>query len=46
MCDSHILRILNDVFEDANDSRMWRYVPLVLPATLLYMQSVKIRINK
>jgi hypothetical protein len=23
----HLLRIINDVIEDANDDRMWRFVP-------------------
>jgi hypothetical protein len=38
--NSHALRIINDVLEDGNDSRMWKFVPRVLPATLEYMKTV------
>lgn len=37
----HFLRIINDVIEDANDDRMWKFVPQVLPATLHYLNSVQ-----
>jgi hypothetical protein len=35
--NKHLLRIINDVFEDGNDDRMWRFVPIVLPVTLHYI---------
>ena len=37
----HFLRIINDVIEDGNDDRMWKFIPQVLPATLHYLTSVK-----
>ena len=30
----NLLRIINDVIEDANDDRMWKFVPKILPATI------------
>lgn len=33
------------MFEDGNDDRMWRFVPLILPATLHYLGS-GVRENK
>ena len=36
---SHLLRIINDVFEDGNDDRMWRFVPQILPVTLHYLSN-------
>lgn len=38
--DSSILKILNDVFEDTNDDRLWKYIPKVLPFTLTYLHQV------
>ena len=35
----HLLRIINDVIEDGNDDRMWRFVPTILPATLEYLRT-------
>ena len=37
----HILRIINDVIEDCNDDRMWKFVPHILPATLNYLTTIK-----
>ena len=37
----HLLRIINDVIEDGNDDRMWKFVPQILPATLLYLNTVQ-----
>ena len=37
----HMLRIINDVIEDGNDDRMWKFVPQILPATLLYLNTVQ-----
>lgn len=42
---SHLLRIINDVFEEGNDDRMWRFVPQILPATIHYL-STGVRENK
>lgn len=33
----NLLRIINDVIEDANDDRMWKFVPQILPATKQYL---------
>jgi len=33
----NLLRIINDVIEDANDDRMWKFVPQILPATIEYL---------
>lgn len=33
----NLLRIINDVIEDANDDRMWKFVPQILPATIQYL---------
>jgi hypothetical protein len=37
----YFLRIINDVFEDSNDDRMWRFVPQILPATLKYLTTIQ-----
>lgn len=37
----HFLRVINDVIEDGNDDRMWKFVPKILPATLHYLNTVQ-----
>lgn len=37
---SHILRIIIQVYEDGNDDRYWKFIPAILPPTLVYLQSI------